>query len=76
MPGPRQTGNVSMAFQESYPQVRMVWSYFNNLEQEQTEVGMRLGGNHFGDGMISIANNLLEISRIRKRGCGKFEPDR
>jgi len=38
MPGPRQTGNVSMAFQESYPQVRMVWSYFNNLEQKQTEV--------------------------------------
>ena len=38
MPGPRQTGNVSMAFQESYPQVRMVWSYFNNLEQEQKEV--------------------------------------
>ena len=36
MPGPRQTGKVSMAFQESYP--RMVWSYFNNLEQEQTEV--------------------------------------
>lgn len=27
-----------MAFQDSYPQVRMVWSYFNNLEQEQTEV--------------------------------------
>jgi hypothetical protein len=38
MPGPRQTGKVSMAFQESYPQVRMVWSYFNNVEQEQTEV--------------------------------------
>jgi hypothetical protein len=38
MPGPRQTGKVSMAFQESYPQVRMVSSYFNNLGQEQTEV--------------------------------------
>ena len=38
MSGPRQTGKVSMAFQESYPQVRMGWSYFNNLEQEQTEV--------------------------------------
>ena len=37
---------------------------------------MRLGGNHFGDDMISIANSLLAISRIRKRGCGKFEPDR
>jgi hypothetical protein len=24
--------------------------------------------------MISIANSLLAISRIRKRGCGKFEP--
>jgi hypothetical protein len=59
-----------MAFQESYPQVRMVWSYFNNLEQKQTEVA------DAGDGMISIANNLLAISRIRKRGCGEFEPDR
>lgn len=38
MPGPRQTGKVSMGFQESYPQVRTVWSYFNNLEQEQREV--------------------------------------
>lgn len=38
MPGPRKTGKVSMAFQESYSPVRMVWSYFNNLEREQTEV--------------------------------------
>ena len=30
MPGPRQTGKVSMAFQESYLQVRMVWSYFED----------------------------------------------
>lgn len=69
MPGPRQTGNVSMAFQESYPPGP------DGLELlQQPGAGTDRGcacvseGITLGDGMISIANSLLAISRIRKRG--------
>ena len=38
MPASRQTGNVSVAFQESNTPRFGGSGYFNNLEQEQTEL--------------------------------------